>query len=70
METCPFCHEPVTARTRVCKGRLPGTLGLVALSPGPCGSTPETRAAKNEEKTSAARSQQQARDSRYARDLR
>lgn len=70
METCPFCHEAVTPKTRTCKGRLPGPLGLVALSPGPCGSTPETRAAKNDEKNAAARSQQQVRDSRYARDLR
>jgi hypothetical protein len=71
MEPCPFCHEPVAPKAQ-CKGRLPGPLGRVDLSPGPCKSTPETRATKNAERAARAQAIAKARESgseRYAREL-
>lgn len=43
MTRCPICHGDLTPNQKVCKGRLPGPLGLIALSPGLCKSTPEQR---------------------------
>jgi hypothetical protein len=65
VSACPFCHEPVGPG--VCKGRLPGALGLVSFSPGRCGSTSETRAAKIELQNARAQAAERAKG--YAREL-
>lgn len=41
---CSVCHDELTDPNGICQGRLPGALGLVQFSAGPCRSTPEQRA--------------------------
>jgi hypothetical protein len=47
---CSICHDELPDVNGVCPGRLPGPLGLIALSSGPCASTPETRARADAER--------------------
>ena len=42
---CSVCHDELNDSNGVCQGRLPGAVGLVAFSAGPCKSTPEQRSA-------------------------
>lgn len=51
---CSVCHDELVDPNGVCQGRLPGAVGLVAFSPGPCLSTPDTRAEVDKQRREAA----------------
>jgi hypothetical protein len=41
---CSVCHDELPDPDGICPGRLPGAIGLVEYSAGPCKSTAEQRA--------------------------
>lgn len=52
---CAICHGELPSASAICPGRLPGAVGLVAFSPGPCRSTPADRARVESQRAEAAR---------------
>lgn len=56
---CPVCHGDLPDPKAVCPGRIPGPLGLVAFSPGPCLSTPADRERLNNERVERAQRQRE-----------